>query len=87
MIKTAIFGTAIVLSAAAPTALFDAAAAPDSNAEQTVLTLPVADDVIAQFSHLEISHGADGFGLSITDTADIFLDLAFPGDLHIRIGF
>jgi hypothetical protein len=84
MLKTTILGTAIVFGAAAPTT-----PTTDSNlatAEQTILHLPAAEAVIAQFSYMEISHGADGFGLSITDKADMFVDLEFPGDLHIRIG-
>ena len=91
MIKTVILGTAIVFGAAgpivptAPTApITDSPATP---AEQTALNLPATDAIVAQFSYLEISHSEDGFGLSITDNADIFVDFEFPGDLHIRIGF
>ncbi len=85
MIKTAILGTTLLFGASAPSvplAIGDSAAA-----EQIGLTLPAADAIVAQFSYLEISHGDDGFELSITDTTDIFLDVEFPGDLHIRIGF
>ncbi len=84
MLKTTILGTAIVFGAAAP--VTQLTEANPATAEQTVLHLPSADAVIAQFSYLEFSHGADGFGLSIADNADMYLDFAFPGDLHIRIG-
>jgi len=85
MIKTAILGTAIIFGAAAPIApLADSPATP---AEQTALNLPATDAIVAQFSYLEISHSEHGFGLSITDNADIFVDFEFSGNLHIRIGF
>ncbi|MEP3654351.1 MAG: hypothetical protein ABJO36_05585 [Litorimonas sp.] len=84
MLKTAIIASA-ALFAAAPTAQL--AEADPVTAEQAVLNLPATDAVIAQFSYLEISHGADGFGLSITDKTAVFVDFEFPGDLHIRIGF
>ena len=85
MLKSAIIASAVMFGAAAPTAQL--ADADPATAEQTVLNLPEADAVIAQFSYLEISHGADGFGLSITDKTAVFVDFEFPGDLHIRIGF
>ena len=52
-----------------------------------MIPLPQADTVIAQFSYLELSHDADGFSLSVTDKTAVFVDLEFPGDVHIRIGF
>ena len=85
MIKTAILGTTLLFGAAAPTVPL--ANADPATAEQTVLNLPAADAIVAQFSYLEISHSVDGFELSITDNSDIFVDFEFPGNLHIRIGF
>jgi len=88
MIKTAILGTAIVFGAAAPIApTAPLADNPTTPAEQTALNLPATDAIVAQFSYLEISHSEHGFGLSITDNADIFVDFEFSGNLHIRIGF
>ena len=85
MLKTVIIASAALFGAAAPTAqLTDVAPV---TAEHTLLNLPDADAVIAQFSYLEISHGAEGFGLSITDKTAVFVDFEFPGDLHVRIGF
>ena len=85
MLKTAILASAVMFGAAAPTAQL--AEADPATAEQTLLNLPDADAIIAQFSYLEISHGANGFGVSITDKTAVFVDFEFPGDLHIRIGF
>ena len=89
MIKTAIIASAVIFGAATP------AVNPSANlvnidpvtAEQTALNLPNPDVVVAQFSYLEMTHGADGFGLSITDKTAVFVDFEFPGNLHIRIGF
>jgi hypothetical protein len=81
MMKTAILFTATVLGGAAP------AVPTVSDADPTILALPGAEKVIAQFSYLELSHGVEGFGLSVTDKTDVFVDVEFPGDLHIRIGF
>jgi len=55
-------------------------------AEQTI-AVPQAESVVAQFSYLELSHDVEGFHFSVTDKTNIFVDLEFPGDLHIRIGF
>jgi len=85
MLKTAILGTAVLFSAATPASQL--IEADPATAEQTIINLPAADAVIAQFSYLEISHGADGFGLSITDETAVFVDFEFPGKFHIRIGF
>jgi hypothetical protein len=85
MLKTAIIASAVIFGAAAPAA--NLADTDPATADQTVLNLPEADAVIAQFSYLEISHGADGFGLSITDKTAVFIDFEFPGEFHIRIGF
>lgn len=85
MLKTAIIASAVVFGTAAPTA--NLPEIDPATAEQTVLNLPQADAVIAQFSYLEISHGADGFGVSITDKTAVFVDFEFAGKLHIRIGF
>lgn len=85
MLKTAIITSAFIFGAAAPATPHLAAADPVT-AEQTVLNLPNADKVIAQFSYLEVSHSPDGFELAVTDSTAIFVDFEFPGDLHIRIG-
>lgn len=85
MIKTALITSAVLFGAAAPTAPL--ASADPATAEQTVLNLPATDAIVAQFSYLEISHGVDGFELSIADNSDMFVDFEFPGDLHVRIGF
>lgn len=85
MMKTAIIASAAIFGAAAPSApLTDIAPA---TAEQTMIHLPNADTVIAQFSYLELSHGIEGFGLSVTDKTAVFVDVEFPGDIHIRVGF
>lgn len=86
MLKTALIVSAVLFGAATSTST--AQFSDDAiSAEPTILNLPQADTVIAQFSYLEISHGADGFGLSVTDKTAVFVDVEFPGDLHIRIGF
>ena len=85
MLKTAIFASAILFGASAPSAqLLEPA---PTTADQTGPNVPVVDSVIAQFSYLEITHGEDGFGLSITDKTAVFVDVEFPGNFHIRIGF
>lgn len=81
MIKTAILFTATALGVAAP------AVPTTTQADPAILALPAAEKVIAQFSYLELSHGVEGFGFSVTDKTDVFVDVEFPGDLHIRIGF
>jgi len=86
MLKTALIISTTLFGAAAPLAPLSSAA-PTPHAEQAVLPVPGADAVVAQFSYLELSHGPDGFGLSITDKTAVFVDVEFPGDLHIRIGF
>ena len=81
MMKTTLLIAATVVGAAAP-------AAPNvTEVDQVVLNLPAAEKVVAQFSYLELSHGLEGFDLSITDKTDVFIDVEFPGDLHIRVGF
>lgn len=85
MIKTTILASTVLFGAAAPTAQFTETG--PVTAEQVIFNLPEADVVIAQFSYLEISHGADGFGVTVTDNTAVFVDFEFPGDLHIRIGF
>lgn len=85
MMKTILTAAAVILGAAAPaTPLMHIDAA---TAEQTVLNLPDAEAVIAQFSYLELSHDETGLSLAVTDTSAVFIDLAFPGEFHIRIGF
>lgn len=85
MIKTAMIASAVLFGAAAPAA--QVTETDPATAEQVIFNLPAADVVVAQFSYLEISHGAEGFGLSVTDQTAVFVDFEFPGDLHIRIGF
>ncbi len=85
MIKTAMIASAVLFGVAAPTPQISES--QPATADQTILNLPNPDVVIAQFSYLELSHGVDGFGLSITDETAVFVDVEFPGDLHIRIGF
>jgi len=81
IISAALFGTV-----AAGTKAAHKTPSP-STAEQTLLPIPSADNVIAQFSYLEISHDFDGFSVSVTEKSAVFIDVEFPGDLHIRIGF
>jgi len=84
MIKTTLFISASIFGAVAASAQVPA---PPATAEQTLIPLPQADKVMAQFSYLELSHNADGLSLSVTDKTAVFVDLEFPGDFHIRIGF
>ncbi len=80
MIKTTILLTATALGVAAPSV-------PTlTEADPVVMGLPAAEAVIAQFSYLELSHGPAGFDLSVSEKTDVFVDIEFPGDLHIRIG-
>lgn len=75
MMKTTLFIAAAALTGAA-----------QPTAEQTVLPLPETK-VVAQIAYLEISQGADGFEFSLGEGTATFVDLEFPGDRHIRIGF
>ena len=84
MMKTALIATAVIV--AAPPAAYMTDIAPEA-AEQTNLNLPEAKSVMVQFSYLELSHDETGFSFAVTDTAAIFVDLEFPGEFHIRIGF
>jgi len=83
LISATIFG-AVAASAQVPSIDIDA---DPATAEQVLLPLPKADTVIAQFSYLELRHGTDGFDVSVTGKTAVFLDVEFPGNLHIRIGF
>lgn len=75
MIKTSIFISAAALTGAAhPTA------------EQVILPLPETQ-VVAQIAYLEIGHGPAGFEFTLGEDTAVFVDLEFPGDHHIRIGF
>jgi hypothetical protein len=85
MMKTAILASAVLFGAAAPTASYEAA--PSATAEQTMMNLPETDAVIAQFSYLELCHDETGFNFAVTDKSAVFVDVEFPGDFHIRIGF
>ena len=92
MMKTALIATAVIFGAAAPTPHITAQLANgetpqiEATAQQVMIPLPGAESVIAQFSHLELSHDTGGFNLAITDHAAMFVDLEFPGEFHIRIG-
>ena len=85
MMKTTLIISAVLMGAFASSAQV-AEPAPEM-AEQVILNLPPADSVIAQFSYFELSHDKAGFSLSVTDKTAAFVDVEFPGDLHIRIGF
>jgi len=88
MIKTSLFISTALFGAVATGAQVTNTPAPDTaTAEQTIIHVPPADSVIAQFSYLELTHDADGFSLSVTEKTAVFVDLEFPGNLHIRIGF
>jgi len=92
MIKTTILISAALFGAIAAGGQVSSAQVSDiatdpAIAEQTMIPLPQADTVIAQFSYLELSHDADGFSLSVTEKTAVFVDLEFPGEVHIRIGF
>jgi len=93
MIKTTIVLTAALFGAVAASGQVSSAQLPDVNpnidvqAEQTMIPLPQTEAVVAQFSYLELIHNADGFSLAVTDKTAVFLDLEFPGEIYIRIGF
>ena len=84
MLKTALIASAVMFGVAAPTQL---ETADLQTAEPTAFHLPAADVVVAQLSYLEISHGADGFQLSVTDETGVFVNFEFAGNRHVRIGF
>lgn len=85
MIKTAvIISAALIGNVAASVQLSDTA--PEI-AEQTIIPLPQTESVIAQFSYIELVQDSEGLRFSVTDKTAAFVDLEFPGDLHIRIGF
>lgn len=84
MMKTALIASAVIFTAPAAGPLTEIDSA---TAEQTILPLADTEAVIAQFSYLEICHDGTGFNVAVTDTTAVFVDLEFPGDLHIRIGF
>jgi len=85
MIKTSILISATILGASTPS--LPAPSYSATEVEQILLPLPDTQAVVAQFSYLELSHGVDGFELSLTDTDAVFVDFEFAGDVHIRIGF
>ena len=85
MLKSAIIASAVLLGTAAP--ITPHVEPAPVTAEQTALNLPEVDAVIAQFAYLEISHDQTGFGFSITEDTAVFVDLVFPGNLSVRIGF
>lgn len=84
MIKSALIISATLFGAAAPTVLSNPAT---TEAEQVIAPLPETEAVVAQFSYLEVSHSAEGFELSLSDTTAVFVDFEFAGDFHVRIGF
>ena len=84
MLKSAIIASAVLFGAAAPVS--PTLETAPATAQQTQLNLPEAEAVIAQFAYLEISHGDTGFELSITDETAVFVNVEFPGNLHIRVG-
>lgn len=79
MIKTTFFISAVALTGAANPTL-------GSTAEQVILPLPDTQ-IVAQIAYLEIGHGPTGFEFTLGDDTAVFVDLEFPGDHHIRIGF
>jgi len=84
MLKSAIIASAVLFGASAPVSnLSDTQPVP---AEQTILHLPKPEAVVAQFSYLEVSHGENGFDVTVTDSTDIFVDFKLAGKFHIRIG-
>lgn len=84
MLKSVMIASAVLFGASVPVDnLSDVHPMP---AEQTVLKLPKPDTVVAQFSYLEISHGENGFDVSVIDSTDIFVDFKLAGKFHIRIG-
>ncbi len=85
MLKSAIFVSVLLFGAVVP--LAPSVEAAPATAEQTALPLPKVDAVIAQFAYLEISHDHTGFGFSITDDTAVFVDIEFPGNLTVRVGF
>jgi len=84
MMKTALILSATLFGAAVPSSTLNTI--ETSTAEQTI-NLPKPDAVIAQFSYLELSHGVNGFDLTVTDKTAVFVDVEFSDNLHIRIGF
>ncbi|WP_427453760.1 hypothetical protein [Litorimonas sp. WD9-15] len=75
MIKTTFTISALALTGAA-----------NPTAEQVILPLPETQ-VVAQIAYLEIGHGPAGFEFTLGEDTAVFVDLEFPGDHHIRIGF
>jgi len=85
MLKSAIITSAVLFGAATPVSSI--VETPPATAEQIVSNPPEANAVIAQLAYLEINHGDEGFGLSIAENSAVFVDVEFPGNLHIRVGF
>jgi len=84
MLKSAIIASAVLFGASVP--VDNLSGTHPVSAEQTILKLPKPDVVVAQFSYLEISHGKNGFDVSVIDSTDIFVDFKLAGKFHIRIG-
>lgn len=84
MLKSAVIASAVLFGASVP--VDNLSDTQTVSAEQTLLKLPKPDAVVAQFSYLELSHGANGFDISVTDSTDIFVDFKLAGKFHIRIG-
>jgi hypothetical protein len=85
MLKSAIISSIVLFGTATPLSV--PPQYTPSNAEQTALSLPEVETVVAQFAYLEISHDETGFGFSITDESAVFLDIDFPPNLRVRVGF
>jgi len=84
MLKSTIIASAVLFGASVP--VDDLSDTHPVSAEQTILSLPKPEAVVAQFSYLELSHGENGFAVSVTDSTDIFIDFKLVGKFHIRIG-
>jgi hypothetical protein len=84
MLKSAIIASAVLFGASVP--VDNLSNAQPVSAKHTILNLPKPDVIVAQFSYLEVSHGDNGFDLSVTDSTDVFVDFKLAGKFHIRIG-
>ena len=85
MLKSTIIAFAVLFGAATPvSSVVDPAS---EKIEQTAINLPEVDAVVAQFAYLEISHDHNGFRFSVTDETAVFVDIEFPGNLSIRVGY
>lgn len=81
MMKSIIFMSAIALTGATQSTTI----AP-TTVDQAKLSF-AETKVVAQIIYMEINHGPKGFEFSLIEDSAVFVDLEFPGDTHIRIGF